>query len=373
MRARTKTVFLTSILLALVLAISGVAQAPAAKKPSRHAKVPADFYGVVPLTDPGPADLSRMAGGGIETVRVYVFWGRIQPLGPATFDWSAYDKEIGDIARAGLTPSPQVASSPGWISANQYRPPIYDDAQKVAWQSFLTAFVKRYGRGGSFWAEHPEVPYKPATSYEIWNEPNLDLEWGGPPNANDYLTLLRLSQQSIKQADPAGAVVFGGLFPFPIPDQGGSSPGYGVPAKQFLKSFFSNPGANRTFDALSLHPFSQKARDVVPTMRIFRRLLDRHRDRRTPLWITELGWSTGGKGWAGSPYQATERKQAINLRQSFSALIAARKSLRLQRVYWHDWQDSPDPNADNVYQMGLLRGNGTPKPAWKAYKSFARR
>jgi hypothetical protein len=364
---------LSSFLLVLVFAISGVAQVPAAKKPSKHAKVPADFYGVVPLTDPGPSDLGRMAAGGIESVRVFVYWGLVQPVAPGTFDWSTYDKQIGEIAAAGLNPAPQLANSPGWISDNPYRPPIYSDAQKMAWQSFLTAFVQRYGRGGSFWAEHPELPYRPAISYEIWNEPNLDLEWGGPPNANDYLTLLRLSQQSIKQVDPAGMIVFGGMFPFPLPDRGGTTPGYGVPAKQFLKSFYSHPGANTAFDALSMHPFSPKARDVVPTMRIFRRLLDRHRDRRTPLWITELGWSTGGMGWAGSPYQATERKQAVNLTQSFGALIKARKSLRLQRVYWHDWQDSPDPSAPNVYQMGLLRADGTAKPAWRAYQRFARR
>jgi hypothetical protein len=307
-----------------------------------------------------------MGAGGIETVRVFVYWGLVQPLAPGTFDWSTYDKQIGDLAAAGLNPAPQLASSPGWISDNPYRPPIYSDVQKAAWQSFLGAFVTRYGRGGSFWAEHPELPYRPAVSYEIWNEPNLNLEWGGQPNANDYLTLLRLSQQSIKQVDPAGKVVFGGMFPFPYPD-------YGVPAKRFLKSFYSHPGANTTFDVLAMHPFSQKARDVVPTMRIFRRVLDRHGDRRTPLWITELGWSTSGKGWAGSPFQATERTQATNLTRSFSALIRVRKSLRLLRVYWHDWRDLPDPNADTVYQMGLLRGDGTPKPAWKAFQRFARR
>jgi hypothetical protein len=370
------TVVLGSVLLALAFAVSGAAHATAAKKAPKHpkhVKVPADFFGVVPLADPGPPDLSRMAAGGIETVRVFVHWGLVQPSGPGSFDWSTYDKEMGDIAAAGLSPAPQLASSPSWISDNPYRPPIYSDLQKTSWQSFLTAFVQRYGRGGSFWAEHPELPYRPAISYEIWNEENLNLEWGGPPNANDYLTLLQLSQQSIKPVDPAGQVVFGGLFPFPIPNGQGATPGYGVPAKQFLKSFYSQPGANTTFDALAMHPFSQRPNYVVPTMRIFRRLLDRHRDRRTPLWITEIGWSTGGQGWAGSPYQATERQQARNLTKSFSALIRARKSLRLQRVYWHDWRDSIDPNVPNVYQMGLLRGDGTAKPAWRAYQRFSRR
>src|SRR4051794_38305360 len=258
MQVGKKAAAIGSVLLALVFAISGTAQAPAAAKAPKHAKVPADFYGVVPLADPGPADLSRMAGGGIETVRVFVYWGLVQPLAPGTFDWSTYDKQIGDIAAAGLNPAPQLGSFPGWIAAGPYRPPIYSDVQKVAWQSFLTEFVRRYGRGGSFWAEQPELPYKPAISYEIWNEPNLNLEWGGQPNANEYLTLLRLSQQAIKQVDPAGTVVFGGLFPFPIPNGSATSPGYGVPAKRFLKSFFSNPGANRTFDVLSLHPFSPK-------------------------------------------------------------------------------------------------------------------
>ncbi len=284
MQVGKKTMVLGSVLLALVLAISGVAQAPAAKRPSKHAKVPADFYGVVPLNDPSPSDLGLMASGGIESVRVFVHWGLIQNTAGGNFDWSTYDKQFGDIAAAGLNPAPQLASSPGWISDNPYQPPIYSDAQKAAWQSFLTAFVQRYGRGGSFWAEHPELPYRPALSYEIWNEANLTLEWGGPPNANDVIsTLLRLSQQSIRQVDPAGTVVFGGLFPFPRTG-GGNTPGYGVTATKFLKSFYSHPGAKTAFNALAMHPFSPRAKDVVPTMRIFRRVLDRHGDCRTPLW-----------------------------------------------------------------------------------------
>ena len=79
-----------------------------------------------------------------------------------------------NVAAAGLTPAMQFANSPNWISA-VIRSALRSTAtaQIGAWQRFLTNFVHRYGPEGSFWAAHPNLPYHPVTSYEIWNEPNL--------------------------------------------------------------------------------------------------------------------------------------------------------------------------------------------------------
>ena len=41
-------------------------------------------------------------------------------------------------------------------------------------------------------------------AYEIWNEPNLDYEWGGTPNAAQYTALLKAGYLGIKAGDPAG-------------------------------------------------------------------------------------------------------------------------------------------------------------------------
>src|SRR5581483_8751183 len=42
-------------------------------------------------------------------------------------------------------------------------------ADATAMAAFVTSFAQRYGRGGTFWAQHPELPYLPVESYEIGN------------------------------------------------------------------------------------------------------------------------------------------------------------------------------------------------------------
>ena len=52
---------------------------------------------------------------------------------------------------------------------------------------------------------------------EVWNEVNLDREWGGGPitrqTATDYVRLLGMSYDAIKAADPNITVITAGLSP----------------------------------------------------------------------------------------------------------------------------------------------------------------
>ena len=356
-----KTV-VVGILVGLTLAVTGAEAAPAAK-PANHAKVPPGFFGMVPLTDPSAADARAMSAAGVQSLRLLVYWELAEPT-PGNYDWSYYDSIFTNIASAGLSTAAQFSSTPRWLSDNANRPPIYSSAQIAAWQGFLTNFARRYGPRGTFWAEHASLPYRPVTSWEIWNEANLTGFWGGPPSARDYLGLLRASGTAIRGVDPAARIVFSGLFPFP-------TPGEGVKALKFLNAFYAAGGTNKMFDALSLHPYSVSPKDLIPTCRRFRNFLNRHGGRRIAIWITELGWGTGGH-IPNTFYRTTEPKQAAYLTRSFKALIEARRSLRLQRVFWVTWRDLGGSN-NTFFNMGLLRADGSAKPAYYAYRRLALR
>jgi hypothetical protein len=351
------------ILVGLMFAAMGAAAAPAAAKPAKHAKAPPGFFGMVPLSDPSAADAQAMSAAGVQTLRLLVYWEIAEPT-PGNYDWTYYDSVFTNIASAGLSPAAQFSATPSWISDNPNRPPIYSGGQIVAWEGFLMNFARRYGPSGTFWAEHPSLPYRPVTTWEIWNEANLNGYWGGPPSARDYLRLLLASRQAIRGVDPAAQIIFSGVFPFP-------TPGEGVKALKFLSQFYAAGGTNKMFNAISLHPYSVSPRDLVPTCRRFRNFLNRHGGRRIAIWITELGWGTGGQ-IPNTFYRTTESKQAAYLTSSFKALIGARRALKLKRVFWHTWRDLSATN--NVFfHMGLLRADGSPKPAYYAYRRLALR
>ena len=326
------------------------------------AAVPPDFFGVVPsgLT---PADMARMAQSGVSSVRVRIEWSRVEAQ-PGQRNWAYYDAYVGALAQAGLQGQPDLFGVPSWISPRPARPPIYSPGQRQAWTSFIAELAARYGHGGSFWTTHPQLPYKPLSDWEIWNEPNLRGAWGGKPSPRGYVRLLKLTRSALQASDPEARVGIGGIFPPPRPR-------YGVSLENFMNGIYRVRGARQAFDAVSIHPFASRPSGVLAATREARRIMNRHKDRATPLWITELGWTTGGLHWKRSPFKATESQQARYLKRTYRRLIRSRSGLKLEHLIWFAWQDTALPNAPWTGFSGLIRTDGTAKPALSAYSEIA--
>jgi polysaccharide biosynthesis protein PslG len=329
------------------------------------AALPAEFFGVTPQIEiPTPAEIRLMSQSGVDTMRLPTGWGAIEPH-PGERRWVDYDALIGEVAKAGMTVSPLLFGVPGWISPRPARPPIYTGAQRSAWATFLRDIAARYGNGGAFWRLHPELPYRPITHWEVWNEPNLKGFWDGKPNPRAYLNLLKLSRGGLRSGDPAALIVLGGLFPNPRRR-------FGVSQSSFLTRLYRLPAARSAFDALAIHPFSARPPGVLDACLELRRLMGKHHDRRTPIWITELGWPTSGKEIGISSYKASEPAQARRLTRSFRLLIKSRRRLRLERIIWFSWRDIGGPELPWTLKMGLLRSDGSAKPSLSAYSNVAR-
>ena len=131
-------------------------------------------------------------------------------------------------------------------------------------------------------------------------------------------------------------------------------------------------GARKAFDAVAIHPYGRRPKDVLAATLQARRLMNRHHDRRTPLWITELGWSTGGVHWGRAPFKATEPQQAKWLRVTYRRLLHARARLRLERLVWHTWGDYEYPGSPWIFHMGLIRSDDSAKPSLAAFAGVAR-
>lgn len=348
------------ILAAVTLAVCATAPAKA-----DAAAVPAEFFGVASQIErPTPAELQLMSQSGVDTMRLTIDWGAIEAQ-PGARRWVDYDALIGDVAKAGITILPVLFGVPDWISSRPGRPPLYTAAQRSAWANLLKDLAGRYGNGGSFWQLHPELPNRPITHWEVWNEPNLKGFWDGKkPNPRAYLNLLKLSRAALQSGDPAALIVLGALFPNPRPR-------FGVSQSSFLTRLYRLPAARSAFDAIGIHPFSARPTGVLDACLELRRLMAKHHDRRTPIWITELGWPTSGREIGISSYKTSEPGQARRLKRSFRLLIKARGRLRLERLIWFSWRDFGGPDLPWTLKMGLLRSDGSAKPSLSAYSSVA--
>ena len=49
----------------------------------------------------------------------------------------------------------------------------------ASFSAFVRSLVERYGTGGTFWEENPDLAARPIRYYDIWNEPYVPRFWGG--------------------------------------------------------------------------------------------------------------------------------------------------------------------------------------------------
>ncbi|HRE48302.1 MAG TPA: hypothetical protein PLD47_11295 [Aggregatilineales bacterium] len=83
--------------------------------------------------------------------------------------------------------------------------------------------------------------------YQVWNEPNLDREWGDrPPNAAAYVKLLAACHTAIKRVDPAAVVITAGLAPT------GTWTEQAIPDDIYLKAMYA-AGAAGYYDVLGVN------------------------------------------------------------------------------------------------------------------------
>jgi hypothetical protein len=236
---------------------------------------------------------------------------------------------------------------------------------------YLRALIGRYGPRGSLWTENPGVPKVPIRDWQIWNEPNGVFFWDDRPpygavrNAayrRPYIKLLRASHDAIKAADPRGRAILAGFF------------GQAWYVLGFL--YDSDRRVGRYFDAAAIHPFTAKPANVKVILALTRQVMNAHGDRRKPMLVTELSWpSAAGRPNQNFGFEVSESEQARRLERVYALLVAARRALRLERIYWYDWI-SYDTSTVSFAYAGLRRfesGSVVSKPAFFSFRKTALR
>jgi Glycosyl hydrolase catalytic core len=345
-------------ILTLALAVLALMAAPAG------AAVPRDWLGVagdgplIDAPDQHAGEWPLIAASGATSVRIAFYWDVGQRFGPGAVDFTAYDAPVLAAARHGLGVLPVVLLAPAWARRDP-DDPASPPRNPADYAAFLTALVGRYGPRGSLWAEHPEVRPLPIRAWQLWNEPNLPAFWRQQPFAKGYVKLLKPARAALRAADPRAQAILGGL------------PNGWDALRRIYQA-----GGRRHFDAVAIHPYTARADRVPRYVLAARRVMRRFGDRRKPVWVTEVSWPAA-KGRVRDPIgiATDDRGQARRLRRGLTALAAARRRLRLQRVYWYTWL-SAESNASVFAWSGLRRlheGAVISTPALSAFRATARR
>jgi hypothetical protein len=338
--------------------------------------VPAKFWGVVPQATPTFEHLQRLKRGGVDSMRIPIFWAAAQPAQGAVFEWSGVDQIVANAATTGIELLPFLYGSPSWavpvdprFSSPRYLP-VRTSAQKAGWKRFLREAVLRYGPNGTFWSENPGVPKRPIRVWQIWNEPNFKY-FVARPNPAEYGKLVKLSYGAIRSADPAAQIVLGGMFAKPIEALKKRGVREAYFATEFLVEMYrTTPGIKRKYHGVALHPYTGTYQRMAIYIEELRTTLRALRDAGKSLWLTEVGWSSQRGSSGNSLAKGSLQGQVRQLKGAFRLVEKNQRRWKVKRVYWFAVEDQ-EGSCNFCGGTGLFTEAFAPKPAWRAYVGFA--
>lgn len=351
------------LVLALVAALAGSLSVAAGAE--AKASVPSSFFGVS-ATLPTEHDFARMGKTGFGAYRFDINWAGVQKTREGGYDWSGVDPSVRQAAVAGMQPTPLLIGTPRFIrsSADGLFPPTGSEQDQAAWQGFLAAATRRYGPGGAFWAENPDLPALPVSSWIIWNEENARAFWHPKPNPADYARLVKISDEAISQVDPEAQIVLGGIYGYPKDSRS-------ISAVDFLRRLYEADGIERHFDAINLHPYGSGVGTVRKQITQARSAARKAGDRNVGILIGEIGWASSGP--SRSDEVVGSKGQATRLRGGMQLLANKRRAWDIVGVYVYVWRDFLVESACLWCPgAGLLEVDGTAKPALRAVRSVIR-
>lgn len=302
-------------------------------------------------------EAATQAGVGWE--RVLFWWRGLQPNGPHEWDIHYFPDGVLNEERAqGREIVGMLANAPDWANGGQgtagvpqglYLP--YNDANNL-WGQFVHRIVSLYKGRIDHWI--------------IWNEPDVwdpghpGYTWAG--SVEDYYQLLKVGYLAAKEANPQCTIHLAGLTFWWDAEHG---------REQYFNRFLNvvaqdptAPDHDYYFDVVTLHIYfrTQSVYDIVT---LFRQAMREH-DFEKPIWINETNAppSEDPQDPVADPrFVVTLDEQASFIIQSFALGLAA----GAERIAVYKMIDWPKP-ADAIEPYGLLRDDGSRRPAFAAYQ-----
>jgi GH35 family endo-1,4-beta-xylanase len=312
-------------------------------------------------------ELARQAG--FHFIRQQFPWHELEEAGKGVYvdpkfgrsTWDKFDEIVRLTEELELELIVRLDTSPEWARPGNLHPQTPPD-NLADYGDYVEAVVSRY-RG--------RVRY-----YQIWNEPNLTVDWGmRPVDPAAATALLRVGYTRAKAADPNAIILAPALSPTIAegPDA--------LNELTFLQGMY-DAGASAYFDIGSVQAYGLRSgpddrrlgvRDVTFSRPILvRELMVRNGDAAKPIWVSEMGWNVLPPG-APEPHIFGEVTSEQQARYTVRALQRAREEwpwMGVMNVWFLKLADDRE-RGDQIAGFRLLDTDFRPRPVYYAIKEYA--
>jgi hypothetical protein len=344
----TRFSLLITTLLALLLSLAQPLLTAAATPDHR--------FGAIDTFDNSAAATQLGAGW----TRVRFPWADMQPNDSGQWNTSFFtDEQLNRELAAGREVVGLIVNTPPWALQDGNVPGVPsgltlpDDDPNNLWATFVRKIVSQYAGRISHWI--------------IWNEPDIwepsypGRTWGG--NEKDFLQLMRVAYNVIKQTNP-NATVHLSAFTYYWDVNYGRTPFF----KRLLDELQKDRAAaehNYYFDVASANLYfrTDNIYDLIAWHH--QQMLAHGFDK--PLWLTETNAAPStDPAWPvpNPTFPITLDEQAHFIIQSFAMALAGGAS----RVAIYKMADVPADHAANPEPFGLVREDGSRRPAFSAFQ-----
>ena len=332
----------------LCLLVAGLLTVAPGKTTAAPAAAPVDWrFGVIEsYENPGQANAL-----GAAWTRVRFQWAETQAGGAGTWTASVSEAEINGEVAAGRTVVGLLIGIPDWAREGSLPRGLHlpHSDPNNTWATFVREAVGRYNGRINHWI--------------IWNEPDVNdpnapgFTWGG--SVQDFFQLQRTAYLVTKEVNPNATVHLSAFTHF-------WNPNY---IYDYLDVVVADPAApenNYYFDALTAHLYFQPD-SIFNIIQQFYGAVGSRGIPWKPVWLVETNAPPiDDPIWPVSNYtfRVSQQEQAAFIPQAFAVGLAA----GAQRIAIYKLQDTPDDVAANPEPFGLLRMDGTRRPAFTTYQ-----
>ncbi|HRE48916.1 MAG TPA: hypothetical protein PLD47_14410 [Aggregatilineales bacterium] len=281
--------------------------------------------------------------------------------------WLKYDTIVDLANEYGVKIIARLGTPPAWSQPEGVKGTFAPPEDLQDYVNYAAAVITRYkGR---------------IRHVQVWNEPNLEIEWGGQPVSPErYTEMLCRTYQALKAIDPEIVVITGALAPTV------DISGYNLNPNIFLQRMY-DAGAKPCFDILGGQGYGLFSGPTDRRVRIttinfnypmwLRDVMIANGDGEKPIWIGEMAWNPVPDAETAPDMVGRYVYGQVTDEQGAQYVVDAYQRVREEWkwtgviCYWYFKRPDESEKNQSWYYFRMVDPDFTPRPVYAAVKAYA--